>query len=297
MSLRSMTGFARVRQTGSAGEVVITIKSVNHRALDVHTHVPASLELFEAPLRSAVKQFVLRGHVDVRIVFHPARTDIGTALNRPLFAAYLAAIAEARRDFGIESEPDFSAAIRIPGMLSAPDEEDSPGEMETVLMATLEKALQGLNQFREREGAEIAALIRTFAESIQQAAQELASLRAGVLPALRARLTDRLNELLRGAGCDPQRLAQEAALLAERSDIAEEVDRLKVHAAELIKLISKGGEVGKKIDFLLQEMNRETNTVLSKTNGAGELGLRITELGLAAKSQIEKIREQALNLE
>ena len=111
------------------------------------------------------------------------------------------------------------------------------------------------------------------------------------------RLTERLQELLKGAQVDPQRLAQEAAILADRSDICEELARLKIHSGQLTALLDGGGEIGKKLDFLLQEMNRETNTILSKTNGAGESGLKITELALATKAAIEKIREQSLNLE
>ena len=111
------------------------------------------------------------------------------------------------------------------------------------------------------------------------------------------RLTDRLREIAKGIAIDPQRLAQEAAILADRSDIGEELARLKIHSAQLDQLLQAGGEVGKKLDFLLQEMNRETNTILSKTNGAGEAALRITELGLRAKAAIEKVREQSLNLE
>ncbi len=115
--------------------------------------------------------------------------------------------------------------------------------------------------------------------------------------AFQARLSDKLRELLKGVQVDPQRLAQEAAILADRSDIGEELARLKIHSGQLGELLDGGGEVGKKLDFLLQEMNRETNTILSKTSGAGEAGLRITGLALAAKASIEKVREQSLNLE
>ena len=108
---------------------------------------------------------------------------------------------------------------------------------------------------------------------------------------------ERLNSLLAGASVEPQRLVQEAAILADRSDITEEIHRLSIHSRQLGELIDKGGEVGKKLDFLMQEMGRETNTILSKTNGAGDLGLRITDLGIAIKAEIERIREQALNLE
>src|SRR5262249_5178621 len=111
------------------------------------------------------------------------------------------------------------------------------------------------------------------------------------------RLTERLSDLLRNAPLEPQRLAQEAAVLADRSDIGEEIERLKIHSRQLDEILEQGGEVGKKLDFLLQEMNRESNTILYKTNGIGEIGLKITEVALAAKGAIEKIREQALNLE
>jgi uncharacterized protein (TIGR00255 family) len=125
----------------------------------------------------------------------------------------------------------------------------------------------------------------------------MAAIRETAVPAFQKRLRDRLAELLNGAGLEPQRLAQEAAVLADRSDIAEELVRLETHAGVLRQILAGGGEVGKRMDFLLQEMNREANTVLSKTGGVGELGLTITELALAAKAEIDKIREQSLNLE
>jgi uncharacterized protein (TIGR00255 family) len=122
-------------------------------------------------------------------------------------------------------------------------------------------------------------------------------IRAGAVAAFQKRLREKLADLLRGAGIEPQRLAQEAAILADRSDIAEELMRLRTHAAQLETMLKGEGEIGKRLDFLLQEMNRESNTVLSKTGGLGDLGLTITELALSAKSEIDKIREQSLNLE
>jgi uncharacterized protein (TIGR00255 family) len=122
-------------------------------------------------------------------------------------------------------------------------------------------------------------------------------MRGRALASFHSRLKERLSELLNGAGVEPQRLVQEAALLADRSDIGEEIARLKIHSAQLAEILKKESDAGKKVDFLLQEMNRETNTILSKTFGIGESGLAITDLALAAKSDIDKIREQALNLE
>src|SRR5262249_10308466 len=132
---------------------------------------------------------------------------------------------------------------------------------------------------------------------ILTSASSLEQIRQTALPAFQARLSERLAGLLGGMGIEPQRLAQEAAMVVDRSDIAQELARLNVPARQLEQLFDEGGELGKRADFLLQEMNRETNTILSKTSGVGEHGLTITDLGLAVKAEIEKIREQALNLE
>ena len=169
--------------------------------------------------------------------------------------------------------------------------------MEGAILAALGAAIEELNQFRGREGAELAAFICEQNRAIQEAAAEMEKIRSTAAPAFQKRLQEKLHELLGDSTIDPQRLAQEAALLADRSDIGEEIARLEIHSRQLDEILDGGGEVGKRLDFLLQEMNRETNTILSKTNGIGELGLRVTELALASKAAIEKIREQALNLE
>jgi len=154
-----------------------------------------------------------------------------------------------------------------------------------------------LNAFREREGGEIAQEMRGHNGRIAAVAEEIDQIRAGAVAAFQARLSERLRELLKGVQLEPQRLAQEAAVLADRSDVGEEIARLRIHSAQLGALLDGGGEIGKKLDFLLQEMNRESNTILSKTGGIGDAGLKITDLALEAKAAIEKIREQSLNLE
>jgi len=165
------------------------------------------------------------------------------------------------------------------------------------MLDALGAALDELNQFREREGADIAKEMFAHNARVGGAAEKMEKIRAGAQDVFQNRLAERLKDLLKGAQVDPQRLAQEGAMLADRSDIGEELARLKIHSAQLVALLDAGGETGKKVDFLLQEMNRETNTILSKTTGAGEIGLQITALALDAKSAIEKIREQSLNLE
>ena len=293
-----MTGFARAARPLGAGDVAVTLKSVNHRGLDIHMHAPAEIDPFEISIRARIKAQVHRGHLDVRIHLPGSVGESGTfTFNRPLLANYFEAFREAAAVHGIGGQADLNAALRLPGMfVEARGQEPAEG-LEAALLKALDSALEEINVFREREGAEIAVDMRRHTLHVARAAEEMEGIRASALAAFQKRLQDRLQDLLKGAPIEPQRLAQEAALLAERSDIAEELARLKIHSAQLAAILDGGGEVGKRLDFLLQEMNRETNTILSKTSGAGEPGLRITELGLAAKAAIEKIREQSLNLE
>lgn len=292
-----MTGFARTRRVTEAGEITITLKGVNHRSLDLHFHTPADLEPYEAELRGLLKKAVSRGHIDIRLSYVPAHAAGGASLNHAMFEAYLKAFEQAQQEYGMQGTPDLSSALRIPGMLSgARDEEESP-VLAQELRATMEETLQRFNSFRQREGAEIVQLMKACNAVVTNNADEIERHRGDVQGVLRARLEERLAELLHGVNLEPQRLAQETAILADRSDIAEEIGRLRVHARELDEILSGTGEMGKKLDFLLQEMNRETNTILSKTSNAGDLGLKITNLSIDIKTNIERIREQSLNLE
>jgi len=292
-----MTGFARVRRETPAGELTISLKSLNHRGLDIRFHSSSDIEPFENRMRARMVRAIRRGHVDVRVSFVRGGVADSVGLNRPMLEAYLAAFRQANEEFGLHCEPDLGMAFRTPGMLTEPVTQELDPEFEAVLLDVLDKALDSLNAFREREGAQLAAEIRARQQNIAAAAERIGQIRSRAVSAFQKRLNEKLSELLGSASIDPQRLVQEAAILADRSDIGEEVARLKIHNAQLGKLIDGGGEVGKRMDFLLQEMHRETNTILSKTNGVGEIGLEITNLALATKSDIEKTREQALNLE
>jgi uncharacterized protein (TIGR00255 family) len=295
-----MTGFARSRKTVDSGEIVVSVKSLNHRGLDVQVHAPSAADEFENAVRSMVKGRLVRGHVEVRISLpsSAANGSSGLALNRELLHQYLKAFREAAEVHGIHAEPDLNAAFRHAGMLAESSAETVANHaIEKDVLATLSDALDGLNEFRAREGAEIAAEMRAHNDSVSAFASKMEQIRSSAHAAFHSRLSDKLRELLKGVQVDPQRLAQEAAILADRSDIGEELARLKIHSGQLAGMLDAGGEIGKKLDFLLQEMNRETNTILSKTSGAGEAGLKITELALSAKACIEKVREQSLNLE
>ena len=290
-----MTGFARVRKPLPDGEIVFSLKSVNHRGLDLHFHMPGDLDEYEPVLRAVLKSHINRGSVQIQVQVSQAGATAG-GFNRELLGAWVESFRAAAKEFGLGSEPDLNAALRQPGMMQSTI---SPpvANLEPLLIEAATEAVHQLNAFRDQEGAAIASDLNQRRTRIEEIAAEVEGIRAKATAIFHKRLNERLRELLGGSGIDPQRLSHEAALLADRSDISEEILRLKTHAAQLAVLVDASGEKGKKLDFLLQEMNREANTILSKTGGLGDLGLTITDLALTAKSEIDKIREQSLNLE
>lgn len=295
--IRSMTGFARLKHETPLGEALITIKSVNHRAFDLQISLPGALDPYEIDLRSAMKRRAARGHIEVRISVERQVGD-GVTVRRDLLEAYLAAFRDVSAAYGLTGTPDLNAALQIPGMLqenNAAALSVSDDELRTSFIAGLEACSDLWNQTREREGTELAADMRSRVETIRELAASLGGLREAASAALRRRMEERVAEM--ALKLEPARLAQEVALSVERSDIAEEIARLAIHANQLGELLSGAGEVGKKLDFLLQETNRETNTILSKSANAGEAGLAIGDVALTIKAEIEKIREQSLNVE
>lgn len=297
-SIRSMTGYALVRRQTAAGELTVSLRAVNHRGLDLHFHHSGELAIFENACRALLKQQIRRGHVEVRISFTNEGEATGPTYNRDLLRQYLTAFEQANTEFKLDSKPDLNTLFRLEGIFDS-SESTKPIDrsLETAVLEALLACADGLNEYREREGEELRAALEKEAEAIANQAARIADIREEALPYFHERLRERLKELLKGTVIDDSRLAGEAALLADRSDVGEEITRLTIHTEELRRMLAEGGEVGKRLDFLLQEMNRETNTILSKTSGIGDAGLTITNLALATKANIEKIREQALNLE
>lgn len=292
-----MTGFARARRCCGTCEVVLSVKSVNHRGLDLHFHMPAVFDPFEQVARAVVKKKVDRGHVQVHLALDKQKGSADGTLNTALLERWAAAFRETARQFGSEEQPGVADALRLPGILQTESSVEWTPDVERTVTECLEEALDGLNEFRSREGAAIAEEMAERGRAVGTLAAKMEKLRANATEAFHLRLKEKLADLLRGAAVDPQRLAQEAAILADRSDISEEIMRLKTHALQVLELIGGAGEKGKKLDFLLQEMNRESNTILSKTSGLGDHGLTLTGLALESKAEIDKMREQALNLE
>jgi uncharacterized protein (TIGR00255 family) len=305
MPIRSMTGFAQVK--GQVGDqrtadqpnhgrlgFTLSLKSVNHRFLDVHFRLPSDSDSLEMKLRRLLKEKLARGHVELALNLERSSGE-SFALNRQIVGGYVQAFRSAAAEFGLAAEPDLNAVLRMPGAL---DSAVTPanGDLEASVLARMEDALYQLNQMREEEGRGIERELRERMAHLQSASQGVEKHRHAVLQTYTERLKTRMQELL-STQVDSERILQEAALLVDRSDIQEELVRLQNHVDHFLGLLDQGGEVGKKLDFLLQEMNREANTLLSKTSGLAGEALKITEMGLAIKAEIEKAREQVQNIE
>jgi uncharacterized protein (TIGR00255 family) len=293
MSIRSMTGFAQVKSNAVEGtSFTLSMKSVNHRFLDPQFRLPLEMDELEMKIRRLLKERLARGHVEITLSME-RRGGQGYEYNRELVGGYVEAFRKAAREFSTGGEPDLNNVFRMPGALGATTPVD--GSFESAVLAAMEQAIQKLNLMREQEGRGMETEMRRRLDALEKATEEVSRLRAAVSKAYMEKVRARMQELLENA--DQDRILQEAAILAERSDIQEELVRLHTHIDHFRKLLDQGGEVGKKLDFLLQELNREANTLLSKTSGVAGEGLRITELGLQMKSEIEKCREQVQNLE
>ncbi len=293
-----MTGYALVRQGTSAGELTCSLRSVNGRGLDLHFYLAGEFATFENSLRALLKEKIRRGHVEVRLSLASQSASERASYNKPLFENLLLAFREANAEFGLQSIPDLNFLLGLPGVLDTSRQPVALGEgFGTEVLQAMACCADELNQYREREGSALVAAILSELRSLEESAGSMSAIRQDVVPQLSARLQERLKALLSDINLSEGRLLEEATLLADKSDVQEELTRLEVHSAELRRLLDTGGEVGKRLDFLLQELNRETNTILSKSSTVGDLGIQMTSLGLAAKANIERMREQCLNLE
>jgi len=295
MPIRSMTGFAQVK--GQQGKTAYTFsaKSVNHRFLDLHLRLPGNSELFEQQLRKLCKERMHRGHVEITLTLEYAGAN-GFSVNQEMVVGYVNAFRDLSKELDLRAEVDLNAVFRMAGVLSASSQMQDDAQLQAHLLAAAAELIELLNANRQQEGDHTRAELESRMEQLERNTAEVEKLRGTVLAAHLERIRARMTELLEGKA-DPDRILQEAAMLAERSDVQEEIVRLLSHIAHFRGLLVEGEEVGKKMDFLLQEMSREANTMMSKTTGLAGDAMRITELGLALKSDIEKSREQVQNVE
>jgi uncharacterized protein (TIGR00255 family) len=299
MPIFSMTGFARVQvRVRDQQAYTLSIKSVNHRFLDIQMRLPSGLDGLEMELRRALKENLVRGHVEITLSLDRAMQQ-KAGFNRDFIASYLEAFKMASEEFSLTGEPDLNAILRLPGAFEHDGRSNGEGDLSQLAESVMQQIgplLDELKAMRAREGEALAGILRASLDRLEASTGGVAALRPEVEQRYQERLTQRLVAAT-GSEFNRQRLLEEVAVLVDRSDIAEELARMTTHIAHFRELLAAGGEVGKKLDFLLQEMNREANTLLSKTGGIGGKGTRITELGLAMKAEIEKSREQIQNVE
>jgi uncharacterized protein (TIGR00255 family) len=299
MPIYSMTGYARAQaRVNDQLGYTLSVKSVNHRFLDVQLRLPNGLDALEMELRRALKEHLVRGHVELTLSVERS-TQQSAGFNREVVASYIDAFRAAQTEFALTGLPDLNTILRIPGALENNHRNSGEEDTEALTASVVEQIgplLDQLKAMRAREGESLAAILHGSLDRLAQAVEGVAQLRPEVEQRYQERLTQRLSAAA-GNEFSRQRVLEEVAVLVDRSDIAEELARMNTHIGHFRELLASSGEVGKKLDFLLQEMNREANTLLSKTGGVGGKGTRITELGLAMKAEIEKAREQIQNVE
>jgi len=290
--LKSMTGYGQGTASGETFTVTVDLRSVNNRNLDIHWRAPQDLASLEIPLKKQIQAALSRGRVDVTVTFSQT-ADSAYELNRPLIRGYLEALRVMREEFGLAGDADLATITRLPNVMLPKTANNTLSEAVVQGVETaLTHALAALVAMRAVEGHELQKELLARVERIEKQLVTIESGADGIVDAYREKLRKRVTELLDKTTIDETRLAQEVAYLAERSDISEEIARLKSHIVQLRELLSGDSEIGKKLDFLLQETNREANTILSKS-----AELAICDAAIEIKTEVEKLREQANNVE
>jgi uncharacterized protein (TIGR00255 family) len=297
--IRSMTGYSRVETEEAGLSLTVSIRGTNHRFLDPQLRMPSSLESLEPTVRRLLKEHVTRGHVEISVGLTGAgATEL--KIDRKLLTAYLQGYQTLKKEFGAAAEPDLMALLRVPGLVVSGNGDMTPEDLDRLrqlLEPAMSKALAQLNEMRAREGESLEKDLLSRLSRLEALRRTISHLAERAPQFYKQRLEGRIRDLAGSGEMDSGRLAQEVAYLASRSDIAEELTRFQSHLDQIRHLLAETLEVGKKLDFLLQEMNREANTLLSKTTDVPEVGLEITRQAIEMKTEIEKLREQAQNIE
>lgn len=292
--MKSMTGYGRGSAEGSNFSVSVDLKTVNNRFLDVHLRLGADLSPLESNIKRQINSRLSRGRVEATVNLERS-AQTAYELNRPLIAGYVAALRDMQEEYGVGGELDINVLARLPGALQ-PSREGLTDELAAGVEKALSAALDELERMRAQEGENLRREMSDRIDKIETLVPKIESAAEALVEAYRTRLQKRITELINRNGqlveVDPARLAQEVAYLADRSDVSEEMVRLRSHLTQFRDALNSEAETGKMLDFLLQELNREANTTLSKSTD-----LSIKEAALAIKAEVEKLREQVQNVE
>jgi uncharacterized protein (TIGR00255 family) len=291
--IKSMTGYGSAKGASGKLEVSIELKSVNNRYLDCSIKMPRVFSAFEDPMKAIVQKHISRGKVDVYVAVDSSNADdVEIKVNRPLAAAYLSALRDMALQFDLSCNISAMDLTRFPDVLQAEKRETDAEQLCSDICSILEAALAGFDGMREREGDKLSRDISLRLDEIERLTSAAEEISPRSVAEYRKKLEARMQEFLQAASIDEQRILAEAAIFADRTAISEETVRLRSHIAQLREMLQSREPVGRKIDFLVQEFNREANTIGSKGNDK-EMARVIVDL----KAEIEKIREQAQNIE
>lgn len=292
--MKSMTGFGRAAVSEENHSITVELKTVNNRFLDINMRLPAELQLLEPTVKKLISGRLARGRVEVNLQYD--RNDaVELEINRPLIAGFLAAMKDMQEEYSLSGEPDINVIARLPNVVNTKKQEPSE-EFLAAIETVFAQAIDDLEAMRSKEGEMLGVELSARIDDIEARLPAIEAESAKVADEYSARLTKRVTELLARTDSqldiDQGRIAQEVAFLADRADISEEITRLKSHIEHFRSIVKDERDVGKRLDFLTQEFNREANTIASKTNN-----MIVKENALAIKSEIEKIREQVQNVE
>ena len=291
--MKSMTGFGKSEITNDGRKIRLEIKSVNHRFLDINIRMPRFLLFLEEEIRKYLKTVLARGRVDVFVNYSSERADAKkVVVDMPMIHGYYEAAAEIEKSLGIQNSLNTSDLLRLPDAVSFEENDADEDALKDLLLSTVRVAAGELIAAREAEGAELLVDISQRLAQILLLADEIAKKEDIVLEEYRLKLKERITDMLDGTSMDETRLAQEVAIFADRCNITEEVVRVRSHVDQFTVAVSSGLPQGRNLDFIVQELNREFNTIGSKSSDAG-----ITKMVINGKVEIEKIREQIQNLE
>ncbi|HYJ89784.1 MAG TPA: YicC/YloC family endoribonuclease [Pyrinomonadaceae bacterium] len=292
--MKSMTGFGRGAVVENNFAVTVELKTVNNRFLDVSLRLSSEMQQLESTIKRLIGNRLSRGRVDVSLQYDRAE-DINYEINRPLITGFLAAMKEMQEEFSLTGEPDLNVVARLPNVL-IPQKDEISDEFVVAIETAVNAALDDLEKMRGNEGDMLANELEARLNEMEKRLDPIEVEASNITEEYRQKLSKRISEMLAKSDSqieiDQSRLAQEIAYLADRSDISEEIARLRSHIEHFRGIMSEEKEVGKRLDFLTQELNREANTIASKTGN-----LTVKEHALAIKSEIEKIREQVQNVE
>lgn len=291
--IKSMTGFGRCEIAEGTRKVTVELKSVNHRYLDVNLKLPKKLGFFESSIRNELKKYAQRGKIDMFITYEDfSENNVCIKYNKDIAAEYLGYLKSMAEDFGLDNDIRVSTLSRYPEVFSMEEQMTDEEEIWKILAKTIDGAAEGFVESRIKEGQNLADDLIGKLDGMLEHVSFIEERSPQIIEEYRAKLSERVQELLGDATVDEARLLTEVTIFADKICVDEELVRLRSHIETMKQELLNGGSIGRKLDFIAQEMNREANTILSKSND-----LTISNRGIELKTEIEKVREQIQNIE